>query len=58
MIDATYRDAPGRSDQNHKCLSVEPTTFPPEIPKVYLLKTSQHAFLDKLLEEDVFSNTF
>jgi hypothetical protein len=54
MIDATNREAPGRTDQNQTCLSVEPTAFPPEIPKVYLPKRSQHAFLYKLLEEDAY----
>jgi hypothetical protein len=54
MIDETYRDAPKRTDQNHKCLSVEPTAFPPEIPKVYFPKTRQHAFLYNLLEEDAY----
>ena len=54
MIDAPYREALGRTDQNHRCLSVQPTAFPPEIPKVYLPKTSQHAFLYKLLEKDAY----
>jgi len=54
MVDATCHAAPGRTDQNHKCLSAEPTTFPPEIPKMYIPKTSQHALLDKQLEEYVY----
>jgi hypothetical protein len=54
MVDATYWDTHERTDQNYKCLSVEPTAFPPEIPKVYLPKTGQHAFLYNLLQEDVY----
>jgi hypothetical protein len=54
MIDATYPDAPERTDQNHRCLSVESTAFPPEIPKAYLPKTSQHVFLYNLLEADAY----